>query len=104
MRALTLTHKGMTTEALLRMAGEIPGAWIGIRIAAYLLLLKGWRSSQVADLFGVSRCAVVKWIRKGNESGVEAVEDRFRPGRPSLLAASKPPSHPAMRCTSNPAS
>jgi transposase len=83
MKALTLTHKGMKPESLLRMTDQIPGAWIGIRIAAYLLLLNGWRSSQVADLFGLSRCAVVKWVRKGNESGVEAIQDRFRPGRPS---------------------
>lgn len=83
MRALILTHKGMTRESLLRMADEIPGAWIGVRIAAYLLMQKGWRSSQIAELFGLTRCAVVKWIRKGNEMGVQAVEDRFRPGRPS---------------------
>jgi len=85
MRALTLIHKEMTRENLLEMAAAIPGAWMGIRIAAYLLILKGWRSSQVADLFGLTRCAVVKWIRKGNEIGVQAVEDRFRPGRPSLF-------------------
>lgn len=65
------------------MADEIPGAWMGIRIAAYLLMLRGWRSSQVADLFGLTRCAVVKWIRKGNETGVQAVKDQARPGRPS---------------------
>ena len=27
----------------------------------------------------------MKRIRKGNESGIEAVQDRFRPGRPSQL-------------------
>lgn len=83
MKALVLTHKEMTRENLLCMAYEIPGAWVGIRIAAYLLMLKGWRSSQVAELFGLTRCAVVKWIRKGNEMGVQAVEDRSRPGRPT---------------------
>ena len=83
MKALMLTHKEMTRESLLRMADEIPGAWIGIRIAAYLLMLKGWRSSQIAELFGLTRCAVVKWIRKGNEMGVHAVKDHARPGRPS---------------------
>lgn len=85
MKALTLIHKEMTQENLLEMATAIPGAWVGIRIAAYLLILKGWRSSQVADLFGLTRCAVVKWIRKGNEIGVQAVEERSRPGRPSLF-------------------
>jgi transposase len=65
------------------MAEEIPGAWIGIRIAAYLLMLKGWKSPQIADLFGLTRCAVVKWVHKANQMGIVAVRDRSRPGRPS---------------------
>jgi len=85
MKALMLAHKEMSRESLLRMADEIPGAWMGIRIAAYLLILKGWRSSQIAELFGLTRCAVVKWIRKGNEMGVQAVKDQSRSGRPSRL-------------------
>lgn len=48
-----------------------------------MLILKGWRFSQIAGLFGLTLCAVVKWIQKGNEMGVHAVEDRSRPGRPS---------------------
>jgi hypothetical protein len=83
MKALMLTNKGMTREFLLRIADEIPGTWMGNRIAAYLLMLKGWRSSQIAELFGLTRCAVVKWIRKGNEMGVQGTKDKARLGRPS---------------------
>ncbi len=83
MKALSLDHPNMTRETLLRRADEIPGAWIGIRIAAYLLLLGGWKSTQIAELFGLTRWTVVKWIHKGNQEGVEAVHDRFRPGRSS---------------------
>lgn len=60
MKALTLTHTNVTREMLLRKADETPGAWIGIRIAALLLILSGWRSSQVAEVFGLTRWAVVK--------------------------------------------
>ena len=83
MRTLSIEHSSITRESLLKMAGEIPGAWVGIRIAAYLLLLSGWKTSQVAELFGLTRWAVVKWIYKANEDGVKAVEDRIRSGRPS---------------------
>ncbi len=85
MKALSLDHPKMTREALLRMADEIPGAWIGMRIAGYLLLLAGWKSTAVAELFGLTRWTVVKWIHKSNEEGIGAVRDRFRPGRPSHL-------------------
>ena len=85
MKALTLSHPTVTRDILLRKADETPGAWIGIRIAALLLILSGWKSTQVAELFGLTRWAVVKWIRKANSDGVEMVTDRARSGRPSRL-------------------
>ena len=83
MKALTLSHQELTSEALLRKAEEIPGAWVGIRIAAFLLVLAGWKSTQIADLFGLSRWGAVKLIQKANQEGLEAIEDHHRPGRPS---------------------
>jgi transposase len=83
MKALTLSHPTVTRDILLRKADETPGAWIGIRIAGLLLILSGWKSTQVAELFGLTRWAVVKWIRKANSGGVEMVNDRARSGRPS---------------------
>lgn len=87
MKALTLTHQELTREALLRKAEEVPGAWVGIRIAAYLLVLAGWRSTQVAELFGLSRWGAVKLIQKANREGLAAIEDHPRPGRPSQFDA-----------------
>ena len=86
MKALSIKHSAVTRESLLRMAEEIPGAWIGIRIAGYLLILSGWTSSQVAEMFGLTRWAVVKWIHKANEEGLQAVKDRPRPGKPSQFS------------------
>lgn len=88
MRALQLTNKQVTRQALLKMAEIVPGAWAGIRIAGLLLILSGWRSTQVAKLFGLSRWSVVKWIRHANREGTAMVEDQVRPGRPSRLSAS----------------
>jgi len=87
MKALTLTHQELTREALLRKAEEVPGAWVGIRIAAYLLVLTGWKSTQVAELFGLSRWGAVKLIQKANREGLAAIEDHPRPGRPSQFDA-----------------
>ena len=83
MKALTLSHQELTREALLRKAEEIPGAWVGIRIAAFLLMLAGWKSTQISDLFGLSRWGTVKLIQKANREGLGAIEDHPRPGRPS---------------------
>lgn len=83
MKALTIKHSQITRESLLVMAKEIRGAWIGIRIAACLLLLSGWKSTQVAEIFGLTRWSVVKWIRKVNRKGLGGIKDSPRPGRPS---------------------
>ncbi len=83
MKALYLEHPQLSRETLLQIADEIPGAWVGIRIAGYLLLLAGWKCTQVAELLGLTRWTVVKWIHKGNQEGIEAVQDHSRSGRPS---------------------
>jgi transposase len=85
MKALTIKHPEITRESLLMMAENIRGAWVGIRIAACLLLLSGWKSTQVSELFGLTRWSVVKWIRRANMQGLEGIEDSVRPGRPSQL-------------------
>ncbi len=85
MKALTLDHPELTREALLRLADRTPGAWIGIRIAVLLLIVAGWKSAQAAELFGLTRWTVVKWIQKANREGAEAVLDRRRMGRPPRI-------------------
>lgn len=85
MKALKITNTEITRQHLLEMAENIPGAWIGIRIAAFLLLLSGWESTDIASLFGLSRWSVVKWIQKANKNGLAGVYDKRRPGRPSRI-------------------
>jgi transposase len=86
MKALEVTNKSVTREALLKMAEKVPGAWIGLRIAAMLLLLEGWKSTHIARLFGLTRWSVVKWIQRINAQGLDAMKDVPRPGRPSRLS------------------
>jgi len=85
MKALTITSKSVTREVLLGMARRVPGAWIGIRIAALLLLLEGWKSTKIAGLFGISRWSMVKWIHKVNKEGIGGIPDKPRSGRPCRL-------------------
>ena len=85
MKSLKLSHPSLTRKALLRKAETIPGAWNGIRIAGLLLLLAGWKSTAVSRLFGVSRQAVVDWIRKANRKGLDSVVDEPRLGRPTRM-------------------
>jgi len=83
MKALTITNRTVTREGLLQLAEEVPGAWIGIRIAALLLMLDGLKSTRVAELFGISRWSMVKWIRRVNGEGLSGVEEKPKPGRPA---------------------
>jgi transposase len=85
MKPLKITNPEVTEEKLLKQATLIPGAWAGIRIAALLLILRGWRSTAVASLFGLSRPTAVAWIRDANVRGVMGVEDRPRSGRPARV-------------------
>jgi transposase len=87
MKALTLNHPGLTRDALLRIADRTPGAWLGIRIAVLLLISAGWKSSHAAELFGLTRWTVVKWIQRANREGATAVLDRQRMGRPPRISS-----------------
>lgn len=85
MKTLTIINPQLTRERLLQKAEEIPGAWIGIRIAGLLLILSGWRSTAVSELLGLSRQSVVTWIQKGNVDGLNSLVDKQRSGRPPRL-------------------
>jgi transposase len=83
MKALTVTNQAVTREELLQLAEKVAGAWTGIRIAALLLMLDGSTSTRVAELFGISRWSMVKWIQRVNGEGISGVEEKPKPGRPA---------------------
>jgi transposase len=87
MKPLTLRNSEISRQALLAKVDAIAGAWIGIRIAALLLWLAGWKSTAIAELFGVSRWAVCQWMNLANEQGLRSVEPLPAPGRKPRLSA-----------------
>ena len=82
---LTLTHPAAKKERLLALAEEIPGAWIGIKIAALLLVLEGQRPGWITEVLGLTRMSLGRWIHAVNEEGIEALKPKPRPGRPARL-------------------
>ena len=82
MKALTISNQSVTKQALLEMAQQDPTTWLGIRIVAGVLVLEGWTSTQIAELFDVSRWSVVQWIQRLNREGVSGLLEKKRCGRP----------------------
>lgn len=85
--SLTLRHPSATKEGLLALAESIPGAWVGVKIAALLLVLEGQRPGWITEVLGLTRMSLSRWIHGVNRQGVEALKPKPRPGRPSRLDA-----------------
>lgn len=85
MKALTLNHKEVTRENLLKVTISIPGAWIGIKVAALLLVLEDKPRGWISELFGIDRVNLSRWINRVNVEGLKGLEERPRSGRPSQL-------------------
>lgn len=83
--SLELTHREATRERLVALAKETSGAWIGIKIAALLLILEGQRPGWMTEVLGLTRMSLTRWIHGVNAHGVQAVIPKRRPGRPSRL-------------------
>ena len=82
---LQLTHPEATRARLVALATHLPGAWVGIKIAALLLLLEGQRPGWIAEVLGLTRMSLTRWIHGLNATGLRALEPKARPGRPPRL-------------------
>lgn len=87
MRGLAIKRTEVMRERLLNLAGEVPGAKFGLKIAALLLVLEGQQRGWVTRVLGLSRISLTRWIHCVNEQGVEALKEKPRPGRPGQLTA-----------------
>ncbi len=85
MKALTLTVQDTTGEELLALVRHVPGARVGIKIAALLLVLAGWRPAQVTTLLGLSHMTLERWIHAVNQEGVQTLIPKPRAGRPTQM-------------------
>jgi len=84
---LTLSHPEATREGLLSFARKTPGAAIGIKVAALLLVLEGQRPSWIIEILGLTRQSLNNWMHGVNERGVAALKALPRPGRPTQLTS-----------------
>lgn len=82
---LTLTHPEANKERLLAFARKIPGAYVGIKIAALLLILEGQRPGWIIEVLGLTRQSLNQWMHKVNKEGIKALKTKQRSGRPSQL-------------------
>ena len=82
---LVLKHPEAQKEKLFALAKEIPGALIGIKIAALLLLLEGQRPGWISEVLGPTRMSLNRWIHLVNEDGLKSLIPQPRPGRPARL-------------------
>jgi transposase len=80
-----LTHPEASRERLLAFARKIPGAYIGIKIAALLLILEGQRPGWISEVLGLTRQSLNVWMHKVNEKGIASLKAGSRPGRPPRL-------------------
>lgn len=59
-----------------------------IRIRAVEQIEQGTSPEQVAEVFGVNRRTVYRWLERIHHGGVEALRNQAKPGRPRKLTAS----------------
>ncbi len=88
MKALRIEQPEVTREKLLALARQVPGAWIGLKIAALLLVLEGQHPGWISALFGLSRMTLVNWIHGVNQEGAISLIPQPQPGRPTQLTPS----------------
>jgi transposase len=83
--SLTLVHPEASRDGLLKAVRQIPGALVGVKIAALLLTLEGQRPGWIAEVLGLTRQSLNLWMHKVNEQGLASLKPARRPGRPTRL-------------------
>jgi transposase len=86
MKAPTI-RRTVSRQQLLGVVEQVPGAWLGLKVAVLVLLLDGYRPTFLAQLFGISRMTLTRWVHRWNREGVAGLHDQPRPGRPTQLTA-----------------
>ena len=79
--SVQLTHPEATRARLVALAKETPGAWVGMKIAALLLILEGQRPGWTTEVLGLTRMSLTRWIHGVNADGLPALVPKRRPGR-----------------------
>jgi len=74
-----------SSKQLLRLYKIESDARLARRIQAVFLASKGHTCPEIMHITGASRRAVQQWIKRYNHSGIEALKDRPRSGKPTTL-------------------
>lgn len=85
MKRLSLHHPDLVRGQLLDLAQRVPGAGVGMKIAALLLVLEGQRSGWITQVLGLTRMSLSRWVGGVNREGIEFLRPKPRPGRPGQL-------------------
>jgi len=85
MEPVDIHNPEVNRESLVALAKSTPGAWLGLKIAALLLIVEGQRPGWTAKVLGLTRMSLNRWIRAANEGGIAALKHKPIPGRPSRL-------------------
>lgn len=85
MKALSLDRQETTREKLLAVTKQVPGARVGMKVAALLLVLEGQRPGQVTSVLGLSHMTLERSIHAVNSEGPQALVPKPHPGRPTRL-------------------
>jgi len=85
MKRLSVYHPDLTRGQLLDLARKVPGAWVGVKIAALLLVLEGQRPGWITQVLGLTRMSLCRWVGGVNREGIEFLRPKPRPGRPGQL-------------------
>lgn len=85
MKTLTIYQSEAMKKELITLAKEIPGAKIGLKIAALLLMIEGQRPGWISEVLGLTRMTLNRCVRGLNENGPESLKDKPKPGRPTRM-------------------
>lgn len=73
----------VTQACLLAMVRKVPGAWLGLKMAAVLLVHEGQRPSWIAEVLGVTRMSESPLLGLwGSDGGTLGATAQATPGTP----------------------
>lgn len=85
MKTSTVHQPEVMKQELITLAKEIPGAKIGLKIAALLLMIEGQRPGWISEVLGLTRMTLNRSVRGVNEKGTESLKGNARAGRPTRV-------------------
>jgi len=78
-----------TSNQLLKMYKTQPNHRLARRIHGVYLANKGHTCAEIVQITGACRRSIQQWIQKYNNGAIEALKDKLRPGKPTILPRDK---------------